>query len=620
MGLFNLENEENTDIEIQVPEKLLSRDDLKKNLSELKADYLKSLYQFLFGKTTAITKAELIRVISEYLNFLTVGRFKEWFFALPVLTQKILRRGAFAENIPVSALEEELGVSLIEENKQYSWKHEWQYKPGLNLGFLPIDVYYDCPFLITPRFMREILRVWLVPPASLMLSSCRTVDQSGAWNISILIPDVFPLLCDALKVSLEGIGEDNLEKLARNGFKKSEINELQASTGFIPFNMRAEYAPSGVDMLARFILCMRNFKPKRPKDGQNGILNLVHDFFSETTIHPQSWFFPDRAYLEYNVCIDHLSRTPGFYMEYNNLLPASRKVFLDILLFVAQDGNWFDADKLAEYIGITGEKFTFCESYLERRLRVKAETFEFDNITLNSGYDEEFRPYGVMRYYLLVRPLFKAYCYFFAALGLLEIKLDTPPLVRNYRKKQYPFSIYDSLKAIRITDLGCWCLGLTDKRPPKLSQEYQAIADRELLLVTVQGNSLERQVYLDKIGQRLGEDRWRISPASFISGCVNQRQITERVERFKMLIDPNPAPHWEQLFRKVFDRAGLFDKKRSDMLIFDLPEGREIQAELLRDPEIKRIIRRVEGNMLAVASGDQAKFFALLSEHGIAHF
>jgi len=365
---------------------------------------------------------------------------------------------------------------------------------------------------------------------------------------------------------------------------------------------------------------MNNFKPRRPKDGQDGIKNLVGAFFSEKSLYPKSWIFPDRAYLEYNICIDHLSRTPGYYLENDEMLPPSRKIFEDILTHVARDGNWFDADKLAEYIRISGKSFSFCDQYMEHQLKVKAETFEFDGLSLTPAYNDEFHPNGIMRYYLLVRPLFKAYCYIFAALGLLEITQEMPPLVSSYRKKQYPFSVYDSLKAIRITELGRWCLGLTDKRPPKPVQEYQAIADRELLLVTVQGNSLERRVYLDKIGQHLGENRWRISPASFISGCINKRQIADRIERFKSLIDPNPAPHWEQLFKKILDRAGLFDAKRSDMLLYDLPENRELQEELLRDPEIKRIVRRVEGRMLAIAARDQAKFYTLLGEHGIAHF
>jgi len=163
-------------------------------------------------------------------------------------------------------------------------------------------------------------------------------------------------------------------------------------------------------------------------------------------------------------------------------------------------------------------------------------------------------------------------------------------------------------------------LGLTKDRPPRLSEEYHAIADRELLLVTVQGNSLERKVYLDKIGRRLGENRWRISPASFIDGCTNKKHITDRIERFKMLIDSNPAPHWEQLFQKVVERAGLFDRHRTDILVYDWPEKNEILEELLRNPEFKRIVRRIEGRMLAVALKDQKKFITLLNEHGIACF
>ena len=630
MELFDFENKEKADIIIQVPEKLLKRDELKYYLSQLKVDYLKSLYKFFFGKGATISKAELIRVISEYFNFSTAGQFREWFFGLPLLTQKILHRGAFYEYLSIPVLEDELKITLLDRDTKYSWKPEWQYrsvsnlgfllKPELKLGFLLLHAHYGCPFLVIPRFLRQILRVWLVPPDSLLLSNCRTTEQSEVWDSSILISDIYPLLCDALKKNMEEMEENHHEKPVKNGFNKKEINELQASTGFLPFKIGGHYAPSGVDMLARFILCMRNFNPCRPEDGQDGIKDLTQAFFGEKTIHPRSWNFPDCAYLEYYICLDHLSRTPGFYTENNEIRPVSRKVFLDILLYIARDGNWFDVDKLAEYIRATGRRFIFCEAYMESRLKVKAETFEFDNITLTASYDGEFHTDGIMRYYLLVRPLLKAYCYIFAALGLLEITQIPPPLVRSYRKKQYPFSMYDSLKAIRITELGRWCLGLTDKQPPKPSREYQAIADRELLLVTVQGNSLERQVYLDKIGRRLGEDRWRISHASFIAGCVNKRQITERIELFKFLIDPNPAPHWEQLFRKTVDRAGLFDTMRSDMLIFDLPEDREIQKELLHDPEIKRIIRRIEGNMLAISARDRAKFYGLLCEHGIAHF
>jgi len=637
MDLFNEEEKSGiaSGIPVRTSGKPVQRKRIENNLAGLKSDELKTLYKFLFRKTTAISKAELIRIIGECLCFPTVGRFKEWFFALPDLIQKIYYRGTFSDYIPVPVLEKELGTSIASKDTRYSWEHKWKILPELGSAFLSLHEYYGCLFISIPGFLREILTVWLVPPVSVELPDCRITDKqersspehtslerssTESRDNSLLISDIYPLLCDALLIMMEGMGESNPEKAVRNGFKKREINELRVSTGFLPFKMENEDTPSGIDIASRFILCMHNFKPKRPKDGHEGIRELVQNFFSEKSIYPKSWDFPDRAYIEYNICIDHLSRTPGYYLEHYEGIPPSRKIFRDILLYVAGDGNWFDADKLAEYIRLREDTFLFCDRYIEYRLKVKGETINLDELTLTSGYEEEFHPDGVMRYYLLIRPLLKAYCYIFAALGLLEITQESPPLVRTYRKKQYPFSIYDSLRTIRITELGRWCLGLTDERPPKPSHDYQAIADRELFLVTVQGNSLERRVYLDRIGQHLGEDRWRISPASFIAGCINKHQITDRIERFKSLIDPNPAPHWEQLFRKVIDRAGLFDVKRSDMMIFNLPEDREIQEELLRDPEIKRIIRRVEGRMVVVSARDQSKFYALLGEHGIAHF
>ena len=622
MELFKIEITKTKGIETQTPVKLQPISNRKRRLMQdlnlFTSDNLKLFYKFLFRKTTGMKKADLIDVIAETLTFSTVEEFEYWFFTLPELTQKILHEAAFIDYLPIPSLEKKWNISLVNKFKTY-WKSEWKFIPEFNLDFLPIGSSYGCPVTVLPVFLRSILSLWLVPPPLFQLSACRIQDQTESWNNSLMISDTFPLLCDALQYILEGIDKEDRGKILRKGFKKSDLNELYSSTSFLPFSLKGEHVPDSIDLAARFILCMSDFKPQRPKDGQEGIQKLVQAFFSSQTQYPKKWEAPDRAYLEYTICLDHLNRSGGYYLDDEQNLPAGRYVFYNILKYIAKDGGWFDTDKLAEYIRITGKDFSFCDSPLENSLRLKAESLMIDGQTFLPGYSD-FCPNGILRYYLLVRPLFKAYCYYFAAFGLLEIVQAVPPLARSYRNKQYPFSPYDSLKAIRITELGRWCLNLTTERPPKPVQEYHAIADRELLLVTVQGSSLERQVYLDKIGQRLGENRWRISPASFIAGCINKRQITDRIERFKELIDPSPAPHWEHLFQKVINRIGLFSKTRSDILVYDLPENQEVVEELLRDPDLKLLVRRVEGRMLAVALKDHKKFFALLNEHGITNF
>lgn len=614
-------------IQFQTPQELPPLKERTQELGELLADctmeYLRSAYKSLFGRPPGSkTKGEMVNETAEALSFPSGAEFQAWFCALPPLTQKLLYQTTFEEYVSIEQFQRESQEPLLLKDSRYAWRPQWRFKPELRLEFLPLQNHYGCLVITLPRFLQALTSLWLVPPPRSRLTDCRIPEPpaGGLWNNSLSIPDTYPLLCDTLGEFLEETTGEEREKILRNGFKKRDLNELRTSTGFPPFSLGTDHAPDSLDLAARFILCMYNGDPQRTEDPQEEIRRLIGAFFSKESQYPHKWYAPDRHYLEYTICIDHFSKSAGYYLDKGTDLPASRGFFREILQEIAQDGGWFDADKLAEHIRVTRKPFAFCDRDLEKTFKIKAETLEIQGARYFAVFNDEFHPDGIMRFYLLVRPLFKAYGYILAALGLLEIIQETPPLSRQYREKPYPLSPYDSLRAFRITEFGRWCLGLSNQRPPQTPRECQAIADRELFLVTVQGNALERRVYLDKIGRKLGEDRWRISPGSFIAGCTHEGQIDERIERFKNLIDPHPAPHWEGLFQKLIYRAGLFDLNRTDMLVYDLPEDQEITHELLQDPELKRLARRAEGRMLVVASKDQRKFFALLSEHGIAHF
>jgi hypothetical protein len=236
-------------------------------------------------------------------------------------------------------------------------------------------------------------------------------------------------------------------------------------------------------------------------------------------------------------------------------------------------------------------------------------------------FDDQFKPFGHYRFTILIKPLLKAYCYLFGALGLLEITQKTPEEnIVTMRDKSEPVSIYNSIDAVRITELGKWCLGVSNERPERVEEKYEAIADKELLLVTVHGTSLERKLYLDRIGVRLDEDRWRISPESFIKDCKDEDDIKARVEQFKTLIDNKPAPHWEALFSGAVSRADLFSRSVFNASVFDLGDNIELLNDLLEDSELSGCAMRAEGRLLVVPSKSMRKFLDLLARHGIAHF
>jgi hypothetical protein len=618
-------------IKTRQPPKLISPAEWKTNavslFSNLSMDYLTAAYRDLFRrKPETKKKAELIREITGDLYFPGLTQFEQWFRSLHPLAQTILARIVFEEYIPLKTLEKEYGVSLSEKIKVNSWSTtvSVRFIKELRLNFLPVYSCCDHPIACIPFGLRWILAPWFVPPPEIHLENCLSDVQEpppGApvWNNSAGVAESWPLLCDSLGSLADRMDGQERAKFSR-GLKKRNLAELRQSSGLPPFPLAGDFAPDSVDLSARFLFMMKNGQVHRPKDGQKAINSLVDAFFGEETLYPKSYYYPDRNVLEFSILIDHLSRTPGYYLNENKALPPSRMVFRQILLDIAADGRRFDADKLARRIKLTGAPFFFADSNIEESLKWKAQSLSLEGIEFKQEYYDEFHPVGFLRYELLLKPLFKAYCYLFACLGILEITQEKPLLPGVFREKPCAASPYDSLKTVKITELGLWCLGLKDTAPKPPERQYEAIADKELFLVTVRGESLERKVYLDKIGRKLGEDRWRISPASFISDCLSKRDIEDRIKRFHSLIDPNPAPHWTGLFEKLRSRSGLFGFPEDDYLVFRLPDDRSLTEELLSDRDLAPVVLRAEGRLLIVPRKNEKKFFTLLGEHGITRF
>jgi hypothetical protein len=265
--------------------------------------------------------------------------------------------------------------------------------------------------------------------------------------------------------------------------------------------------------------------------------------------------------------------------------------------------------------------FSFCEDYYENNFGVKADTLTIDGMEIKptKDYDRRVEVSCYFKPSLFVKPLFRAYCCVLASIGILEAGFAEPSKIVTLNGEQKPVSMYDCLKTVKITELGLWCLNLGPK-PACPRSSVSAIADSELLLVTVKGKSLERKLFLDRIGDKLGEDRWRISPESFIRNCDSKEAIQDRINRFKTLVSSDTAPHWQSLFDKALARAGLFNKNTVEALVFSLPDDPELENELFRGGGLNGIAFRAEGRLLVVPAKNEKKFRAFLSSRGIAWF
>jgi hypothetical protein len=589
---------------------------------------IKQLYKKVCGRNPAAkSRYDITAEFCDFLVFENVEKFNAWFFSFPEAAQKILWKIIFWGAAPEEVFVKALKVTSITDTKKgydYSYfssgyeRNDYRIIDELHLDFIVVKNNLDKKILSLHPVVCYLLRPWLVPPPEGSLENCATDAAGALWNNAHTLYDSVPLLCDALSTLLKTADK---YKILR-GIPKRECDKLRESCGFVDWDRDA---PRAIDLLSRFIFCMTEFHVVRHENSHAYIKDLVKKFFTSYVGPPKKGIFWDGENLEANVLLDHLARksTGTNYLGWDDATPPSRLTFGQLLLEIAHDGRIFDADKLILYAFFRYLRFTISRggSY-ESELKLTADSITLEGIKYEregeySWERKDFHPTGELRLELLIRPLIKAYFYLFASLGIVEITQKPAPMRKISKGVEKPLTIYDGLATVRITDFGLWCLDLSKNKPAVPERKYEAIADKELFLVTVRGNSLERRVFLDKIGEKLGEERWRISPASFISHCSDKADMEEQIQRFHKLIDDKPARHWEDFFAKLRGRYDIFTDAALDAVVYSLPDDNALCEELLRDPNLKGVALRAEGRLLVVPEKNKQKFAALLRDHGI---
>ncbi|MDR0550772.1 MAG: hypothetical protein LBG72_02005 [Spirochaetaceae bacterium] len=614
-------------VETQLPPKpasaFLRRSQLSNYFSSLTMDELRKIPLFIErNKPKPKNKQMVIDYIVHFFTTATLEEFDSWLTNFPPISQELIRDAALFGSVVLKKYEGKYDRSLLAEKGSY---YSWYIKlsPSLNLDFFWTAKVINHVTAGLTDGMRSILKPWFVGPPESKLAGCAVdaPDPAQIYNNAIEISGSFPLLCDAL-LPLAAEAIKDAAKTTLKSLGRKQINTLQSLCGFKPFPEAGEKPVDALDIAARAALCLTNLKPARPENGQDGIKKLVDEFFYTDEDEPvnKSRLTYNWHFVEGYILTAHL-RKKIIDWNYYQKPPVSRSIFKKLLEALAKDGGWFSVSSLARYLQINEPYFSFVNEHDEKRLYIRALSIVLDEITFKYEYDEgEFCPRLVLSYDLMIRPLLSAYCYLFAALGLLEITQSTPEQpVMSGSKKSRAFSPYDALDAVRVTNLGRWCLGLTDERPTHIQEDYEAIADKELLLVTVRGFSFERTLFLDSIGEKLGEDRWRISPRSFIADCASRQDIETRITKFKRLIDKTPAPHWEALFSRSLERAGLFNKNIVPATVYFLGDNRALIEELLADPALSGCAFRAEGRMLIVPEKYKRKFLDFLAAHGVVY-
>ncbi len=546
--------------------------------------------------------------IARLLDFPTQEAFDAFFSHLPPYLQKLIKAGCLNQYIDIRSQDWSVEENLIIEDTEhyhYYYRDRFQLNPNYRLGLFAITSRYilhlepffaDC---FRPLLYKE--QEYLPPP--------RQSAEGAVWSAQNQIHEVFPLFVESLAALLK---ERDAKTIIRKGLLKAHIKDLRSLCGLDPFPVSCAYNLDPLILLAKFVLTFETSKLKRPEDGLGLIKALVQRMFTQT-LSKTSLIYG--SFFEYCSLLDQCSLNANY--AYSVAIDfASRKGMVNVLASMQAGDGWYCVEDLFQLFIVRGFSMRFTnKDVLLSALSIRGQNVQLPYATYEAYDDKGFHPTMGLQRPLFEKPLFNAYLYLLASLGILEIAETQPQLLLTKNEKLHPLTPYEALSSVRLTEFGAWCLNMIEQRPQQEKQVFETITDKELLLVTFKGKSLERRLFLDQIGIPLGEERYRVTEASFIKGCTSPAEILKRIEKFKLLIDAEPSPRWVQFFTSLQRRSTLFCHGE-DVLLYTFPDDPEIRKMFATDPAFKKLLIRAEDNKVVVRKGNQKAFQRLLMEHG----
>lgn len=552
-------------------------------------------------------KKEQCEQLAQLLDFPNQATFDKFFSKLPPYLQKLLLAGCIDPYIDVRS--QDWGVEeplILEHEEPVLYYHHSRYRanPKYRLGLFEIyrEHVLHLNEYIAHHFLPFLYKKEEYKPKPL------SSGPEQVWTIENQIHEVLPLFVESLIPLLK---ERDATTIVKKGLLKANIKDLRALCGLPPFPLASSYNLDPLVLLAKFLLSFESAKLERPDDGMAMIKTMVQRLFYDPS---RKGTLAYSGFFEYYALLDHCSLNSSYSYSID-IEPSSRTGVLNVLSDLQAGESWYAVDDLFQSFLVRGFSLRFeNRDVLQNGLSVRGQEVHLPHSDYLTYEDKGFRLVGVLRRPLFERPLFKAYLYLLASLGILDIGETTPELRLTKNDKQVPVSPYEALSCVRLSAFGAWCLNLAKERPEPKKQVFETITDTELLLVTFKGKSLERKLFLEQIGTPLGVERYRVTEASFIKGCTSSAEVLKRIEKFKQLIDAKPSDRWTQFFASLQRRSTLF-AHAEQVLLYTFPDDPEIR-KMFADPALRKLVIRAENNNVVVKKENQKSFQKLLMEHG----
>ena len=217
----------------------------------------------------------------------------------------------------------------------------------------------------------------------------------------------------------------------------------------------------------------------------------------------------------------------------------------------------------------------------------------------------------------IIEPFVKSYIFLLGIFGVFEIFYEKPFFKKGLYLKNNYLSKYDGLKYIKLTNLGRYIFGHTDKYElPKIYEKAEVQIDDKRQFVTVVGEAPAKMMFFEKIGTKVKENMFKLTYDSFIKGIKNYDELIERIERFKENIDNKElSQNWEEFFENLEKKFNSV-KIEDDYVILKLENNKELIQIVIKDSRFKKLSLKAEEYHLLVKKENLKEVIKIFSEYG----
>lgn len=183
--------------------------------------------------------------------------------------------------------------------------------------------------------------------------------------------------------------------------------------------------------------------------------------------------------------------------------------------------------------------------------------------------------------------------------------------------KDMPFDIFTY---IRITELGQYVLGITDKYEAAcgaLPSKASVVLDPDNLVIlattTPAANTIKKI-----IGVKVTPGRYIVTEKSALSGVTTEAELQHKINTLRSMTKCELPSLWQRFFDTLTSRISKISPINVDNYEFFQvnDDHKELQRIICNDNRIRKIVRFIEGGAFMVRCSDSKTLRSLLGEYG----